>query len=191
MIKEGVAPRKEIGFRELEANQAFADGKAVFMRNWSDSYGFITDPKRSSLKPDQIGIAPIPTAAPGARSFHCLGGWNLMISSKSDPAKMDAAWSFIQFMTAREQQRFMALKGFLPTRIDLYTDPEIMQKVPAIEQGQDVLKNSRIRPVSPFYMQISPRIARAFNRVLKEELTGTQAVQGLQKELQTLLRKNR
>ena len=86
----------------------------------------------------------------------------------------------------------MALNGgFLPSLKKLYDDPEIVGKVPVVAAAKDIITKTRVRPITPFYTQISPRIARTFNRVLKNELTGNEAMRKLQKELQTILRKNR
>ena len=57
--------------------------------------------------------------------------------------------------------------------------------------GKEALANARARASSPFYSQMSPRISRTFNRVLKGDLTGEEAVQRLARELRTILRKNR
>ncbi len=90
------------------------------------------------------------------------------------------------------RQRRRALDGgFLPSLRSLYDDPQILQQVPAIALGKAAIDDTRIRPVSPFYMQIAPRIACAFNRTLRGDVTGAQAVAALQRELQTILRKNR
>ena len=43
-----------------EAQEAFSSGEAVFMRNWPAVYGLITDPARSQLTPEQVGVAAIP-----------------------------------------------------------------------------------------------------------------------------------
>ena len=79
----------------------------------------------------------------------------------------------------------------LPSLRSLYDDRQILQSVPVIALGREAITNIRTRPISPFYMQIAPRIARAFNRTLRGDVTGAQAVEALQQELQTILRRNR
>jgi len=192
MISEGVSPREVANFEELQCSQAFLDGQAIFMRNWPYVYGLLSDTKQSSIRPDQVGVAAIPSTSSSFKQYGCQGGWNLMINRFNDSDKEDAAWTFIKWMTAPKQQRFMAINaGFLPTYQSLYDDQEILRKVPVIALGKDRIKNIRTRPISPFYDQISPRISRTFNRVLKGEITGSEAVAGLEKELRTILRKNR
>jgi len=93
--------------------------------------------------------------------------------------------------TIAQQKRRALDGGFLPSLRSLYDDQQILQSVPVIALGREAITNIRTRPISPFYMQIAPRIARAFNRTLRGDVTGAQAVEALQKELQTILRRNR
>ena len=59
--------------------------------------------------------------------------------------------------------------------------------------GLEQVLTSRLhaRPISPFYSEISARIARAFNQTLKGKLTGAEAAQILDKELRAIVRRNR
>ncbi len=192
LVAEGITQAAITDFREQDTHEVFLSGNAVFMRNWPYSYGLLTDPNQSQITPEQVGVAALPTVAAGARSFSCLGGWNLMINADANRQKRDAAWTFIQFAVDAAQQRRRALDGgFLPSLRSLYDDQQILQSVPVIALGREAITNIRTRPISPFYMQIAPRIARAFNRTLRGDVTGAQAVEALQKELQTILRRNR
>ena len=151
----------------------------------------VTDPAQSQLTPEQVGLARLPTDT-ATGPFSCLGGWNLMVNANIDRSKRDAAWTLIRYLTDPARRKRRVLDGsFLPSLRSLYDDPQILQQVPAIALGKAAIDDTRIRPVSPFYMQIAPRIARAFNRTLGGDTTGTQAVAALQRELQTILRKNR
>lgn len=64
----------------------------------------------------------------------------------------------------------------------------MLENVPVISQAAEVFREGRNRPVTPFYPQISRRIAITFNRVLRGELDGAEAVQRLQRELRTIIR---
>lgn len=189
LIETGVAPEAVTEFREQEAYEAFLRGEAVFMRSWPFAYGLI-ETTMSELSPEQVGVAPLPTVREGSWSFSTLGGWNLMISASSE--NEEAAWTFIRYTTDPAQQKQRALNGgFLPTLSALYDDAEIAENVPVIALGGEAIQSARVRPVSPFYSRISPRVARAFTRTLEGELTGQEAVRGLQRELETILRQGR
>jgi len=126
----------------------------------------------------------------GRRSFSCLGGWNLMINANSP--HQEAAWEFIRYATAPEQQRMRAVEGgYLPTLRALYDDQSLLEQVPVLALGRQEVENARLRPVSPYYAQMSPRISRAFNLTLQGELDGATAVARLERELRHILQANR
>ena len=115
-----------------------------------------------------------------------------MISALASSRKRDAAWTFIRYLVDVQQQRRRAENGgFLPTLVSLYQDRELARRVPIMARGSEALDDARVRPPSPFYMQLAPRISRSFNRVLRGQASGHEAVAALQGELQTILRRNR
>jgi multiple sugar transport system substrate-binding protein len=186
LVAEGVAPEQVAMFNEQDALDVFLAGEAVFMRNWPFVYGLL-DNEDVGLSAEQVGIAPIPTTETWRRHYGCQGGWNLMINRYSPHP--DAAWAFIRFATSPEMQRMRAIEGgFMPTISALYEDTDLVENVPVIGQAADVFREGRNRPVTPFYPEISRRIAITFNRVLRGELDGAEAVARLQRELRTIIR---
>lgn len=103
--------------------------------------------------------------------------------------KQDAAWEFIKFSTASEQQRFRALEGsFLTTLTELYDDQQILDEIPVMELGGDIIADDlRSRPASPDYSQLSRRMAIRFNDCLSGEMEPEQTVQTLQQEMESHL----
>jgi len=190
LVAEKVSPAAVASFREREALDAFVAGDSVFLRSWPYVYGAL---RQAGFTPDQFGVAPLPAASAGGRSASCLGGWNLMINASSSKSERDAAWKLIRYLTAAAQQKRQAREaGLLPILRGLYDDPDLVKEVPVIGLGKQVL-TSRLhaRPISPFYSEMSARIARAFNQTLKGELTGAKAAQTLDKELKAIVLRNR
>jgi multiple sugar transport system substrate-binding protein len=104
----------------------------------------------------------------------------------------DAAYEFIRFMSAPEQQKFRAVKGsVLPTRQELYQDEEVLQNVRVAELGQEAIRNTRPRPVSPFYSDMSLKMAAQFVRSLKGEATPDEVLATLQGELEEIIEQGR
>lgn len=90
-------------------------------------------------------------------SYSCLGGWSLMINAPSSPEKQKAAWTLIQYLTAPAQQRRRAIdRGFLPTRTVAYEEPTVKEQAPGIVLSRGPVQHARVRPVSPYYMNLSP-----------------------------------
>jgi len=186
MIEDGISPQEVTGYRELQSQKAFFDGDAVFLRGWPNMYA-LAGGENGQVAADQVGIAQIPVAVEGNQSYSCLGGANMYMNANSQ--NKDAAWEFIKFMTAPEQQEFRALEGsFLPTLEALYDDPKILNQVPVVELARDIIGNNlRARPSSPDYPQISPRMAVRFNDCLSGDLSPEETVAVLQQEMEKLL----
>ncbi len=186
MIEGGVAPQEVTSYRELQSQRAFFGGDAVFLRGWPYMYG-LAGGENAQVAADQVGIAQIPVAEEGNRSYSCLGGANMYMNAASQ--NKGAAWEFIKFMTAPEQQKFRALEGsFLPTLTSLYEDQEILNQEPVVELARDIIENNlRARPSSPDYPQLSERMAVRFNDCLSGTLTPEETVEVLQEEMERLL----
>ena len=178
MVTSGTAPEAVSSYKEWEAYTIFLGGDAVFMRNWPFVYGLSADSSLSSVEPERIGISTLPVATEGDRTYSGLGGWNLMINAASENA--DAAWTFIRYLSAPEQQKVRALEGgYLPTLKSLYEDAEILEKVPVISLGKEAVENVRSRPVSPCYSEMSLVLAERFHDLLKRSLVPEEATRNL------------
>ena len=186
MISDSIAPEGVTQYKEQESATIFLNGDAVFMRNVPRMYALASDPNESKIKPEQIGVSALPVAAEGNQSHSNLGGWNLFINAASK--NQDAAWEFIRFMSAPEQQKFRALNGsVIPTRQSLLEDREILEKVPVISLGREAIENTKPRPVSPYYSDMSLRMAKQFNASLRGNVSPEDAVKTLQDELTTIV----
>jgi multiple sugar transport system substrate-binding protein len=183
LITDGITPEAVTTFREVETDQAFAAGDAVFLRSWPLAVAVAT---AGGLELDQVGAAPLPVARPGDPSFSTLGGWNLMIAA--DSPHEAAAWEFIRYMVDEEQQRIRASDGaFLPTLETLYDDQELLDVQPVLAIGREAVENARIRPVSPRYSEISSRLSAGFQAALLGEEEGASIAARLQRELEQLV----
>jgi multiple sugar transport system substrate-binding protein len=188
LVESRAAPEAVSSYKEWESYAIFLGGDAVFMRNWPFAYKLSADPSISSVEPEQIGVAELPVAAEGDPSYSGLGGWNLMINSASE--NVDEAWAFIQYLSAPEQQKTRVLEGgYLPTSKDLYEDAEILENVPVISSGKEVIENVRSRPVSPFYSDMSLMMAEQFNALLEGSTSPEEATEKLGRDLKEIVDK--
>jgi multiple sugar transport system substrate-binding protein len=184
MVADGVSPQAVSTYQEPETEAPFLGGTAVFARNWPYMYSLAGT--GDFIKPDVIDIAPLP-AGEGGQSVSGLGGWNFFINAFADQEAQDAAWEFVKFITAPEQQKFYSLGGsYLPTLTALYDDPDIKESVPTVRLAGEALKNTVPRPVSPVYSDMSLEMAEQFNASLSGDTEPQQAISTLQTELQKI-----
>jgi multiple sugar transport system substrate-binding protein len=172
-------------YQETTTDPAFLGNKAVFARNWPYMYALAGTKDYPDVKPDQIGIAPLPVA-PSNGLASALGGWNMLINAQSD--MQDEAWEFVQWMTDEQAQKQRALSAsLLPTRPALYEDQEIRDTLPVVVQGEEALKKARSRPVSPYYSDMSLEMQEQFNSVVKDDTSPEDAVATLQDSLTQII----
>lgn len=184
MITSGVSPKAVSTMQETTTDPYFVGGKAVFARIWSYEYALAGTKDYPNVKPEQIGVTSLPIGTGGTQA-NCLGGWNMYISALSD--KQDEAWEFVKWMTGEQAQKQRAIAAtLLPTRKSLYQDPELRKKVPTVAVAADAIKQARPRPVSPYYSDMSLKMAEEFNSSLKGDVSPEEAVHTLQKELTSI-----
>jgi len=128
-------------------------------------------------------------ARAGDPTYSGLGGWNLMINAASQE-KMEAAWAFIRYLSAPEQQKERALEGgYLPTLKGCYEDPDILSEVPVITLGREAIRNVRSRPATPFYHDMSLAMAQRFHASLAGIVTPERAAARLREDLDAILKR--
>jgi len=185
IVEDGVAPQAVATYTETETDPAFLGNKAVFARNWPYMYALAGTKDYPDVKPEMIGVAPVPVT-PGNGLVSTLGGWNMLINAQTDMP--DEAWEFVQWMTSEQAQKKRALDAsLLPTRPSLYKDKEIKETLPVVVQGEEALKNTQSRPVSPYYSDMSLEMQEQFNGVVKGDTSPEDAVASLQTSLEQII----
>lgn len=185
MIEDGIAPQAVVNYKEQECQTSFLGGNAVFMRNWPYIHALAAE-ENSQVKQDQIGVAPIPVGGAGNQTYSTLGGWNFGINANSQ--NPDAAWTFVEYMSQPEQHReFVVETSRITTLKSLLEDEEINEQVPVIPLAREAIDRTRPRPVSPYYNDMSLRMAEQFNRALNGEVNPEQAVETLQQEMEEIV----
>lgn len=162
------APQGAINYEEPESLEVFIQGRAVFHRNWPYAWAVANNPDKSKIA-GRVGVGMLP-AFPGHSSASTLGGWQFGISRWS--SHPDEAWAFIRFMTSRDTQKRLALEaGLAPTRIAVYQDPDVQEKMPHLQLFLPAFKKARPRPVSSLYPMISQELQRFFSRAITKRET--------------------
>ncbi len=176
-----VSPPGVTTYAEEEARLLFQNGKAVFLRNWPYVYSLAAE----SAIAGKYKIKPMVHAV-GHSSGATLGGWGLGISTTSKHP--DAAWQVIEFLSSEASQReFILATGFVPSRIALFNDPDIVAKYDYYPQLLKVVQSSALRPPIPQYAQASDILQRYLSAAITGKMTPEQAMQNAAQETRNLL----
>jgi multiple sugar transport system substrate-binding protein len=173
--KKPISPRTLTTYRENDTNELFLEGKgdAIFLRNWlyGDSLANQTDSDSSIRK--EIGLKPM-IHAQGHTSGACQGGWGLGIAHNTKHPK--EAWQAVQFFSSAAAQRKLFLAGSdgLPTRQELFKDPQLVKRNSYYPAMLDFLENQKphpvvFRPAIPQYAQATCILQKYLHTALTKE----------------------
>lgn len=183
-VKQRVSPPGVTTYQEEETRRIFQSGQAVFLRSWPYVWP-LANQKNSKIN-GKIGIKPM-VHAPGKSSAACLGGWGLGISKSTKHP--EEAWKAIKYFSSREAQRQFILKaGYVPSRRELFTDPEIVAKYPHFPQLLKVVDSAVLRPPIAQYAQTSDILQRYLSAALTGRMTPENAMKSAADETRRLLK---
>lgn len=176
-IKQGWIPREALRFNEERSREAFQQGRAVFLRNWPYVYSQLADP--DSPVEGKFGVAPMPGGG-------VLGGWNLGVSSCS--THRETAREFIKFVVGEQNQRTLFERaGFAPSITALYDDPQLRRDFPYLGVLKDAVQDSRIRPTTPYYDDVSSAIQEFVWNAMSHPVSADAATTDLAARLRTIV----
>jgi ABC-type glycerol-3-phosphate transport system substrate-binding protein len=187
MVTDGISPIGVADFEETETHSVFLRGDSVFARNWPYMYGLIGVKGESTIEAGQVGVSTLPAASEGHRGVSGIGGWDMLINATTE--YQDAAWSLIEHLDTREQQRERFLEASLPpTQRSLYDDKELLEKSPFLSTLEKALQGGRTRPTSTAGGDIDLLLAQKFNDSLRGDISPEQAVEESQTGLEEIFK---
>jgi multiple sugar transport system substrate-binding protein len=161
-IKNGAAPKSVTTYMEPDTDQAWVSGRYGYMRNWT--YAYAADNTGSSKVKGKYKVAPLPTFEGGGKAG-ILGGHNSVISVYTKNPGL--ALKFADFSASEEWQKISLLKYSLAAVVPgVYSDPDVKKAIPYASELLQALSQSKARPVSPVYPQISQAIYKNVNDAL-------------------------
>ena len=167
-----------------DVRESFFNGDIIFMRDWSSGWELSQDAQNSEVV-GKVGISELPLGDMKGNNYTTLGGWQVMVSSFSN--KKEAAIEFAKYRTSEEAQKVGALKmSHLPSIKKLYNDSEINESMPFLKYMYPSFEKAYLRPVSPYYAEISKTIQNSVHRALLNELTPTQAIELIEMNLKNI-----
>lgn len=182
--KYKISPASVTTLNEEAARNLFQSGRAVFMRNWPYAWTILNRP--GSPVDGRVGVSTVPHFA-SHESAPTLGGYHLGINAHSLHKKEAAA--FLRFMIRRQTQKQVALQlGFLPANAEVYTDPEVQQKIPILPRILTSLRQVRARPVTPYYLMISQILQPEFSSLIAGIRSPRQAMASADQQIDHLMR---
>lgn len=185
-----ISPPEVLGFDEEDTRAMFQVGNAAFMRNLPYVYPLLNSP--ISPVAGKVGAAFMPSTE-GHAPAAMMEGWALVIARRT--SMPDSAISLVRELTSIGEQRRRALEAsFYPSRVLLFSDPEVRSQFPIAEDFEAVEGNIRMRPrrlIGKGYEQGSKVFQRAVQTVLRGDRDAAGALRDAQLEILTILSRAR
>jgi multiple sugar transport system substrate-binding protein len=181
-MKDGAAVKATRTYMEEQARQAFEQGKATFMRNWS--YAYALDKKAAKVK-DHLAVTALPPFD-GGQKGGVLGGNGPVISAFTKNPKASVLW--LDYWTSEAVIKHNAAKYALPpTMPQIYDDPAVKKTLPYAAELRAAVQAATSRPVSPVYSQISEAVYTNVNKALAGQVSAKDALAAGQKKIEQAL----
>lgn len=177
-----ISPPGVIAYKEWDAFNVWQQGRAAFMRNWTNTYVPGTAP--GSPTRGKFEIAGLPRGR--ARRGSTLGGNGYGVSRHSLHPREAAM--LVRFLCGRDEQRRRCLSASRPATIpDLYSDPEVLAANPYFSTILQIYRDGLTWRPSAATGNLYPETSRAYYESVHDVLTGKttapEAAAALQRKL--------
>lgn len=185
LYQEGLASPGVLSYSFGDVIDVMSQGKAAMTIMYGPYWAQLENPEKSKVV-GKIGYAA-PPRDPNVLDAFFVRGWAVFVNKKSK--YKDAAWKFIRYFTAKDQQLFMALKhGNPPSRFSVLQSPEYKEKVPAADAQADALKNATIQPNISELPQVNEILAKYIHAGISGDMSPKDAFAKAEAEINVLLK---
>ncbi len=183
------APANVTSYGFAENVDGFSSGKIAQMVFWSTIAGPVYG--ADSLVADKTDVTLVPAAA-GFTPSAILGGWGTGIPANVDPAKKDAAWLALTWITNKATNNFFTKNYQIDaSRNSTYVDPELVAALPYLPIAGEANASAHTIETSTlddfFGMNASMNVE--FNKALIGDQTAEEACAATQKLWEESMRK--
>jgi multiple sugar transport system substrate-binding protein len=156
-LKHKICPQGSSTFNETDAVNSVAQGKSAMVPVWWWRYAGLTDAKTSTLKPEQVGYAPLPSF-PGKDNTTYTNSWFYGINKNSK--KKDAAMEFLTWLGDPSVELSVLLDRSLNEVVAVQTanmlNPDVNVRFKAMHVfGAQALRGAKGTPLFQQWPQVS------------------------------------
>jgi multiple sugar transport system substrate-binding protein len=167
LLKHKVAPPGSASFNETDAVNSVAQGKSAMVPVWWWRFAGLVDPKTSTLKPEQLGFAPLPSM-PGKPAYTYTNSWFYGINRNS--RQKDAAMEYLAWLSQPEIERRVLLDRTKNEVVAVQTrnliDPDVNLRFHGMHVfGAQALKGAKGVPLHPKWAQVSDVLEATMNEL--------------------------
>ena len=168
LLKHKICPPGSATFNETDAVNSVAQGKSAMVPVWWWRYAGLTDAKTSTLKPEQVAYAPLPSF-PGKESTTYTNSWFYGINKNSK--KKEAAMEFLAWLGDPSVELSVLLDRSLNEVVAVQTANMLNQDVNVRFKamhlfGAQALRGAKGTPLFSQWPQVSDLLEATINDVV-------------------------
>ena len=184
-VQDGTIPAAALNWGDTDADQAFLDGRVVFLRGWPQVWGRAQSTDGTSRVYGRVGVAPlVGVAGTGVPTF---GGLTLSISAHA--RNQATADDVVRWLAGDEAQRLLVSEGAAgPALTSVSADAALTKQYPWLGVVATAVKSSRPLPVTVHYVDFSTAVQSGIAPVLAGKTEVSKALGDLQNRLSDLLK---
>jgi multiple sugar transport system substrate-binding protein len=167
-LKHKICPQGSATFNETDAVNSVAQGKSAMVPVWWWRYAGLTDAKTSTLKPEQVAYAPLPSF-PGKDNTTYTNSWFYGINKNSK--KKEAAMEFLTWLSDPSIELGVLLDRSLNEVVAVQTANMLNQDVNVRFKamhvfGAQALRGAKGTPLFPQWPQVSDLLEATMNDIV-------------------------
>lgn len=179
------SPPDTLNYNWDDAMAVMQQGKVFQVIMWNDATYAVEDPKQSTVS-GKMGFDLVPQGKGG--KVGQVEGWTYLVSSYSK--KKEAAYLFLQWMMAFDQQLEQHLNGGASARPDVYAHPKV-RKISYSKASMDTNAVAIPKPTIPASPEMSDILTEELSASLSGRKTSKAALNNAAKRFSVLLAKQK
>ena len=184
------APKNVTKYGFAENVDGFSTGKIAQMIFWSTIAGPVLN-SENSMVAETTATTPVPSGD-GKSPSAIQGGWGVGIPKNLDPARKDAAWLALTWITNKAVNRYSIEKYNIDAnRSSAFNDPELVAKFPYLKDALKAIETANTIPTCriPEFFQLNDMMNVEFNAALIGTQDAKTACDKVQAQWEDVLRK--
>jgi multiple sugar transport system substrate-binding protein len=184
------APKNVTKYGFAENVDGFSTGKIAQMIFWSTIAGPVLN-SENSMVAETTATTPVPSGD-GKSPSAIQGGWGVGIPKNLDPARKDAAWLALTWITNKAVNRYSIEKYNIDAnRSSAFNDPELVGKFPYLKDALTAIETANTIPTCriPEFFQLNDMMNVEFNAALIGTQDAKTACEKVQTQWEDALRK--
>jgi trehalose/maltose transport system substrate-binding protein len=177
-----ISPKGVLAYNEADSMAVFRSGKAAFVRNWSGALS----PAHAEDSPihGRFDVTVLPSGPRGRANV--LGGFHLAVARRSSHPRESAQLAAI-LAGSKVQLRRALDGGYMPTIERLYSDPNLIQRMPVAARLCDADQDSWVARPSTItgakYGEVSKAYYQAVHDILSARAGAPETLAQLSRKL--------